>query len=80
MPTDLQDHALFFEPQVGYHSVLIQPDPTHKVFENFTEDHTLYYFTLQRLLQPFDRTYSLEYIQDANGNRTDLYYQRPSNA
>ena len=76
VPAALQGQALFFQPQIGYHSVLIQPDPSRQMFEYFSLDHTLYDFELQRELQPFDKTYTLRYIVDPNGNKTTLYYSQ----
>ena len=76
VPADLLNDALFFQPQVGYHSVLVQPDPNKQVFEYFSEDHTLYEFQVEPLLAPFGKTSTLRYIQDPNGNRTTLYYSQ----
>ncbi len=64
--------ALFYQPQVGYHSTLVQISQTELYF--YTTDHTLYDFVLQPGLSGSGTVYTLRYIQDSDGNRIDLYY------
>jgi YD repeat-containing protein len=72
--------ALFYEPQVGFHSFLVrQAAPSASggvVYDFYTKDHTRYHFELDPNLQPFGKTYTLRFIQDTNGNRIDLYYDK----
>src|SRR5262249_14879900 len=44
VPDELQETALFFDPQVGFHSVLVQPDATKAAFDFFTTAHIRYHF------------------------------------
>ncbi len=36
----------------------------------------MFYFVLQPVMAPYDKTYTLRYIEDANGNKTTLYYSQ----
>ena len=76
----LPSTAQFFEGQVGTHSFLVrQADPAAVggfAFDLYSKDHTRYHFELELNLQPFAKAYTLRYIQDTNGNRLDLYYDR----
>ena len=80
-PTEAQEFglpgtAIFYNPQVGYHSTLIQPDPNKGEFYFYTTDHTLYDFQLQPALAPGGQVYTLRYIQDSDGNRISLFYNQ----
>ncbi len=68
--------ALFYNPQVGYHSVLVRPTASPNEFYSYTTDHTLYDFQLQPGIAPYGQVYTLRYIQDSNGNRVSLYYNQ----
>src|SRR5262249_44389224 len=76
VPDELQATALFFLPQVGFHSVLVQPDATKAAFDFFTTAHIRYHFELEPNLQPYNKVYTLRSITDPNGNRVDLYYSK----
>ena len=78
----LPSSAVFYNPQVGYHSTLVQPNPSQdpNEFYFYTTDHTLYDFQLQPELTTYDLqavqqlVYTLRYTEDSDGNRIDLYY------
>src|SRR5262249_15530825 len=69
-------HALFFDPQVGYHSFLVNPDPNKDAYDFYTTGHIRYHFELEPDVKPFDNAYTLRFIEEPNGNRIDLYYSK----
>jgi len=73
---DLPDDALFYEPQPGYHTTLVQQDPKNHPdeFDYFTKDHVRYHFKLNPYLKPYGDVYVLQFIEDTNGNQINLYY------
>ncbi len=75
-------NALFFDPQVGYHSTLARyqdpVDPTKVDFDFFSTADIRYHFQIQADQPPtmlqLTTVYSLRYIEDPNGNKISLYY------
>src|SRR5262249_47198164 len=67
--------ALFYHPQLGYHSTLVQPDPNNGTqLDYYSKDHTRYHF----VVDPSDssgKTYRLVFIEDPNGNTINLIYE-----
>ncbi len=61
--------AKFYQPQAGYHTTLVQPDPDKFEFDFYTKSHTRYHF-----VRDSHHCYILEYIRDPNGNQIDLFY------
>ena len=47
-------HALFFDPQVGYHSFLVKPDPTKDAYDFYTTGHIHSHFELEPDVEPLD--------------------------
>ncbi|MEI9924472.1 MAG: VCBS domain-containing protein [Bradyrhizobium sp.] len=74
VPSDLAATALFFDPQPGYHTVLVQPDKNKEAYDFYTAAHVRYHFQLDPDLAPYGKTFVLQYIEDVDGNRIDLYY------
>ena len=66
----------FFDPQVGFHSVLVQSDASKAAFDFFTPAHVRYHFELEAGLQPYNKVFTLRSITDPNGNRISLYYSK----
>ncbi len=78
LPANQQAIAQFYEPQIGHHSILVRPDTLGAPgeFDFYTKGHVRYHFALNLFLLPFGNTYSLQYIEERNGNRVNLYYQK----
>ena len=76
VPDELAATALFFDPQVGFHSVLVQSDASKAAFDFFTPAHVRYHFELEAGLQPYNKVFTLRSITDPNGNRISLYYSK----
>ena len=74
VPSQLQATALFFTPQPGAHGVLVQDDPNQAAFDYFTLSHVRYHFELNPYAAPYGRVFTLQFIEDASGNRLSLYY------
>jgi len=72
--------AKFYDPQIGYHSTLVQPDPQSdpNSYDFYTKSHVRYHFELQPPSNPnsasSDKIYTLRFIEEPNGNRINLYY------
>ncbi len=73
----IQEDAIFFDPQIGYHSTLVQPVPGDTTeFDFYTKSHVRYHFA-QSTAGPFtdpSDAHVLRFIEEPNGNRISLYY------
>jgi RHS repeat-associated protein len=65
--------ALFYDPQIGYHSTLIRDGGNANRFDFFTPTHTRYHFERENDLR--GEVYTLRFIEDSNGNRVTLDYK-----
>ncbi len=65
-------NALFYEPQIGYHSTLIRSGDNPDVFDFFTPARIRHHF--QREGQLPGEVYTLRFMEDANGNRLTFDY------
>ena len=63
--------AKFYDPQIGYHSTLVQTNPT--TYDFYTKAHVRYHFELAPSPGP-TQLYKLMFIEEPNGNRIELYY------
>ena len=72
----LPANALFYEPQVGFHSTLVKADPGQDAFDFYTKSHIRYHFELEPELTPLNSSYTLQYIEEPNGNKIELFYHR----
>src|SRR5207245_11702 len=67
--------AKFYEPQVGYHSTLVKPNPANdKEFDFYTKAHVQYHFEQEPAADPAGGVYTLRFIKEPNGNEINLYY------
>ena len=64
--------ALFYTPQVGYHSTLIQDPARQDEFDFFTKGHVRYHFKRDAALA--GEVFPLRFIEDPNGNRLTFDY------
>lgn len=64
--------ALFYPPQLGYHSTLLRDPDNLDVFEFFTKSHVRYHFAREGMLA--GEVYTLRFIEDPNGNRLTFDY------
>ncbi len=62
-------NAKFYQPQAGYHTTLVQPDPSKPEFDFYTKAHVRYHFVRDN-----HACFILQYIRDPNGNEIDLFY------
>ena len=67
------EDALFYDPQIGYHSTLIRDGENANRFDFFTPAHIRYHFERENDLK--GEVYTLRFIEDSNGNRVTLDYK-----
>ena len=72
----LPANALFYDPQVGYHTTLVwlnpsNLDPSKHEYDFYTKSHVRYHFASDA-----DECQLLQYIEEPNGNKVELYYDR----
>src|SRR5262249_45014003 len=53
----LPSGALFYEPQAGFHSTLVKPDPSKNAYDFYTKTHVRYHFESEPDLAPYNKAY-----------------------
>src|SRR5262249_20725747 len=67
----LPANAVFYDPQPGYHTTLVRPDPSKQEYDFYTKAHVRYHFA-----NDLGNCLLLQFIEEPNGNKIELYYDK----